>query len=405
MNKTIYKVWSVSALLLLLTVILMQGCSKVEDNLVTAPKVTTHPDGWVDTNATAFHGKYLFDNHMNLVPCAPCHGADFKGGTSGISCYKCHNTELIVHSKAWMDTTATSSPYFHKKYLMDNQVNMTVCKQCHGDDYKGGITNKSCYNCHNIATIHNGAASGWENSSDTVNFHGRFIMKNGFNIDNMNCKNCHGTGYDGGVSQKTCYSCHDNGPKACYTCHGDAGTQNIWPPKSLFGHMLNTEQGVGAHNQHLNTDTTQRMSAIVQCSECHTPVNNFSDPNHLGTNPGTAEINFGTLAKTETDGVIPNPVWNASTKSCSSVYCHGTFKNGNQNAAPVFNTPGSVVCGSCHGDPATGNPTPGGDHTQGLTINDCSGCHTNVMNPDGTFLNRSLHINGAIDFSDKKKRK
>jgi len=375
----------------------MQGCSKVEDNLVTAPKANPHPNGWIDTSSTAFHGKYLLKDSMNLVPCSPCHGADFKGGASGVSCYKCHTTQLIVHSKAWIDTTATASPFFHKKYLFDNHLNIASCKQCHGDDYNGGLIQKSCYNCHNISQVHN---TGWKQSSDTISFHGVFIRKNGWNIDNLICKDCHGTDYQGGVSQKTCYTCHDNGPKSCYTCHGDAGTQNSWPPKSLLGHTLNTEQGVGAHDKHLTTDTTQRQTAVVECSECHTPLTGFNDPNHFGTNPGTAEIIFGTLAKTVTEGVTPNPQWNGATQTCSNTYCHGTFKNGNPGAAPIFNNPGSVFCGTCHGNSTNQNPLPGGTHpTYYPSLNQCYLCHGGVINQDGTFKDKSRHINGIVDFS------
>ena len=43
-----------------------------------------HPDGWKDQ-----HGDYVEKN--GYTSCAQCHGQDYRGGTSGVSCYQCHN--------------------------------------------------------------------------------------------------------------------------------------------------------------------------------------------------------------------------------------------------------------------------------------------------------------------------
>jgi predicted CxxxxCH...CXXCH cytochrome family protein len=340
MNKKIYKIFTVTAFLMLMTGLFIQGCSKVEDNLVTAPvqNIGTHPSGWGNPDSAAFHGNYLANNHLNI----------------------------------------------------------STCKQCHGSDFAGGIANVSCYRCHSISQVHNSA---WYNSSDTVNFHGRFIMSNGWNMDF--CKNCHGADFTGGLSQKTCYRCHEDGPMACYVCHGDPGSHYPWPPKSLFWHFSNTEQGVGAHDVHMNPDSNLRVSAQVQCTECHRQVSSFSDTNHIGINPGIAEVVFGPLAKTSRFGVTPNPQWNRTNQQCSNVYCHGYFKDGNLTATPTFTNPGSVVCGSCHGNPSTGNPLPGGDHPPGYTLNQCYLCHSTVINSSGVFVNKSLHINGVINYTGK----
>jgi predicted CxxxxCH...CXXCH cytochrome family protein len=338
MNKTIYKVFTVSAFLLLITALFMQGCSKVEENLVSAPveNIGTHPAGWGSPDSASFHGNYLATTHLNI----------------------------------------------------------SACRQCHGNDFSGGISKVSCYRCHNIAEVH---STGWFNPSDTANFHGNYILKNSWNLEN--CKSCHGDNYQGGISQKTCYTCHEDGPQGCYVCHGDPSTHNTWPPKSLFGHTLNTEQGVGAHDVHMNPDSNLRISRLVECTECHRQVTNFYDTNHIGVTPGTAEVIFGTLAKTVTSGSIPNPVWNSSTQTCSNVYCHGYFKNGNKTAVATFTNPGSVVCGSCHGNPNTGDPTPGGHSTYPTN---CSLCHGVVIDANRNIINKSKHINGIVDFNVKK---
>lgn len=343
MNKKIYKILTVTAFLFLITGLIIQGCSKVEDNLVTVPEnsIGTHPPGWGNPDSADFHGKFLNNNHLNIEQCKPCHGGDFDGGTSKVTCY-----------------------------------NST---------------------CHSIVTVHN---SRWYNVADTQNFHGRFIMRSNWNMEF--CKVCHGNDFLGGLSQKSCIRCHEDGPQACYVCHGDPATKHIWPPKSLFWHYLETEQGVGAHDAHLNPDSNARFSRIVECTECHKPITGFYDSNHIGSNPGVAEVVFGPLSKTTTSGFVPNPQWNSTTQKCSNVYCHGYFRGGNPTAAPTFTDPNSVVCGSCHGNPATGNPIPATPpHPPGYTLTQCYLCHPTVIDASGAFVNKSLHVNGVVNFSGK----
>ena len=174
--------------------------------------------------------------------------------------------------------------------------------------------------------------TGWSDPS-SANFHGKSLAASNFNLNS--CKSCHGGDYSGGTSKVACTTCHENGPESCNVCHGNS--EHIYPPKSISGNLLNTQQGVGAHEKHLTSDSTQRNSAAVECVECHTPVMSFADSNHISKDNQTfAKIVFGDLSKTVTDGVTPNPQWNRTTQSCSDVYCHGSFKNGNLNAAPVL---------------------------------------------------------------------
>jgi len=254
--------------------------------------------------------------------------------------------DLGVHPTGWADTSsadAISSPNFHGKYIYNNNAwNLTQCKSCHGGDYKGGVTGSSCLTCH--------TSSG--------------------------------------------------GPQNCRLCHGGASGHSN-PPSALNGSNEISALGVGVHVYHL--DST-KYSAPVECNECHLPLEGgFNSPNHLGENPdGIAEIVFGTLAKTPTPGVTPDPVWNRETATCSNVYCHGDFEIGNNNAAPVWTDPNTVKCGSCHGNPETGNPNPrpGGEysHWEGLQITNCYVCHGTVINPQGVIYNKELHVNGQTNY-------
>ena len=286
------KIFYLSFFILLLTALAYQGCSELDKNAVLSPNLSVHPAGWADTTKTDsanFHGKYIYNN------------------------------------KLW---------------------NLTECRSCHGNDYKGGTTGSSCKTCHTSSS----------------------------------------------------------GPESCRLCHGGtSGHAN--PPKALNGDTLTTSLGVGMHMSHLyNTN----WSAEVACEECHTDFNGFDDPLHIGPNPdGIAEINFGPLAKDTSLGTVPNPVWNrnnGNNATCANAYCHGNFRDGNKNQTPVWTNKETVVCGSCHGDPATGNPTPRTNgvftspHFSSLTINSCYICHGSVINPSGVFIDKSKHVNGEVNY-------
>lgn len=235
---------------------------------------------------------------------------------------------------------------------------------------------------------------GWVNPS-SANFHGKSIAAE--NWDLAMCKSCHGADYSGGTAKVSCNTCHQSGPESCNTCHGN--DDHIYPPKSLFGNTLNTQQGVGAHDKHMTTDTLNRISAVVECAECHLPVSSFSDPNHISKDGKTAAgVMFGDLAKTVTEGVTPDPVWDKNAQTCSGSYCHGNFKNGNQTNVPNFLTPNSASCGTCHGNPTTGNPLPGGTHPQNWTLNKCYLCHGAVINSAGQIIDKSKHVNGVVNY-------
>ncbi|HEX2787614.1 MAG TPA: CxxxxCH/CxxCH domain-containing protein [Ignavibacteria bacterium] len=241
---------------------------------------------------------------------------------------------------------------------------------------------------------------GWANPSSS-NFHGKYIFDNKqWNL--TQCKTCHGGDYKGGTSGSNCLGCHtgSGGPQNCRLCHGNS--EHSSPPKALNGDTSVTYIGVGVHQLH----RTPLFSASVGCNECHTALDGFSDPNHIGDNPnGIAEINFGPLSRASIGGnITPDPQWDRNTATCSNVYCHGTFKEGNLTAAGVWTNPNSVVCGSCHGDPVTGNPTPRTKgvftppHFSFMTINSCYVCHETVINSQGVIFDKTKHVNGVINY-------
>jgi len=73
-------------------VALLSGCAELNDDLPppTEAKVEVHPDGWVDTASTSFHGDFIQNSSWDMQQCQTCHGADYYGGVSGVSCRECH---------------------------------------------------------------------------------------------------------------------------------------------------------------------------------------------------------------------------------------------------------------------------------------------------------------------------
>lgn len=247
------------------------------------------------------------------------------------------------------------------------------------------------------------------------NFHGNLVSSANWSM--KSCQQCHSANYSGGTAEASCYGsgCHNTpgGPEACNTCHGDfVNPLLIAPPRALNGAILPNERGVGAHTKHLSGNL---IGKAVECSECHTLPNGFNDPIHIDQTPG-AELKFGSLATLQTNvpsgfnyqqslgDFIPNPSFDIASGSCANTYCHGYFKNGNLNNVVSFNAQSQgSACGTCHGDPTTGNPLPkttqeGGVHPP---IQNCELCHGDVVSVQGnnyTIIDKNKHINGKLSF-------
>ncbi len=179
----------------------------------------------------------------------------------------------------------------------------------------------------------------------------------------------------------------------CTTCHGDAGTNDPAPPLGTHGEQLTTSAAVGAHQNHLQASQWHRQG---QCTDCHTVPTSVTHSN------GATDLNF---AGPSTSGGA-QPSFDASSVTCSSVYCHGTTLFGPKPGVtlkqqPVWNQVDGTydACGaSCHSTP------PGGPHVQSAH---CEQCHGEVIQsfvpgangaaPTVVWKDASRHVNGIID--------
>jgi len=132
-------------ILLMLTVfasLALISCSEDKNPLPS----TSHPEDWNTTEAENFHGSKVLA--VGSTSCKSCHGVDLKGGDSGESCFKCHQS--YPHSDEWMIIGSAKS---HSAYIEANNDAMDKCRGCHGSSLAGGKSGVSCYNCHQVGQL------------------------------------------------------------------------------------------------------------------------------------------------------------------------------------------------------------------------------------------------------------
>ena len=331
-------------------VVLWSGCTDLKDGLPlpVAPGVQVHLPSWIDTASTNFHGTFA---NSDVASCLKCHGQNYNGGNSKVSCITCHKaTGGSIHGRGWVDRTSLK---FHGKKIAAANWDMRPCQSCHGATYAGGKVPTSCTTCHNQA----------------------------------------------------------GGPENCATCHG---TTNPAPPRDLSGNTAKTFRGVGAHQIHFLGSTLASAMFCNECHVVPGPIyaaghiDGTPNAEVVMNNPlaRTVTNERGTADWDSTLALFtPNPTYNASQFTCASTYCHGNFKNGNPTFAPVWTdaSGAQMACGTCHGDvtkPTTlekalpKTASEGGTHPQSTS---CSACHSGVVDATGKILDPTKHINGKLN--------
>ena len=116
---------------------LVAGCSQKKNPVENL----THPKTWMETKSADFHGQIVVTRGQQS--CQECHGEDFTGGESGVSCYSCHS--VYPHRASWVELGDSD---FHGAYIQSKNYDMRSCRLCHGKDYSGGPARSSCLDCH-----------------------------------------------------------------------------------------------------------------------------------------------------------------------------------------------------------------------------------------------------------------
>jgi predicted CxxxxCH...CXXCH cytochrome family protein len=377
--------------------------------------------------ATGSHVKHVTTTQYNAAVCGDCHDGAVRNTTApaqhldgNVDVYDASAGDLGYSQ----DVAKGGAPY-------DN----CSTAYCHGtgqasDGGPSGPTyatvtwgdTAACGSCHNVTPVgltsgshtehlgnpgvngcgdcHTGAADNGSSYNSTDHVDGQIDVSNSYTqggtpgngYGTCSVAACHGT-------LSPTWGTDFTGTDECTKCHGTAtaapaADDKKAPPKDLAGHNLTSDDQVGAHQAHLQSS----LSSNVACIECHTVPANIEDAGHIndGT-PGTAELNFGSLASTG----AASPDYTGGV--CSSVYCHGgAMPGGTSDGAdktPTWNNDGYLNgtpandCTKCHGYPPSGI----GAHS-GKGPTDCITCHNYGINAAGTgFTDASNHINGSIN--------
>lgn len=166
------------------------GCN--QERRITS-EIEAHPASWNEVSSPDFHGLRVAEGTAD--GCEGCHGAELEGSHGVPGCFECHDG-AGGHPHGFAMTAADD---FHGDHVAANGPR--ECRDCHGEDYRGGWSEVSCFGCH--AGGPSGHPDGWMEPRAAA-FHGRVVLNEGY----ADCRRCHGPGLSGGTSGKACGDCH-----------------------------------------------------------------------------------------------------------------------------------------------------------------------------------------------------
>jgi predicted CxxxxCH...CXXCH cytochrome family protein len=367
--------------------------SWVVDCSLADTRTSIHAAGILDPSSSDFHGLELRRRDWSFSLCAHCHGDDFTGGASGVTCTSCHKDGPTACTTCHGTGPTTNAHVAHGAAKV-------ACSECHvvptrwdddGHILHDGVAitapAKVTFGARAQITVDPADRAGpptWDGTTcSNVYCHGDVLHAGGgvatrpqWNDPTPGaCNRCHGDPPPN-HAQTNCASCHPaNAPHidgvvdvgtGCNGCHGSADSPA--PPRDLAGNTYTTAIGVGAHQAHLQAPS--KISAPIACSTCHLVPAAVGDAGHLDS-PPPAEV----------EATVN---WDRNAQTCT-VWCHG-------GASPRWTTTGGVFCGSCHGIPPSDLP-----HTPDMTLTACTTCHPDTVDAFGQILVGGKHLNGIVD--------
>ena len=394
----------------------------LDDELAYEPS-QVHVAGIQDPAQPGFHKQLVIDRGYDLGLCQKCHGGDFSGGTSGVSCNSCHKD-----TPAGCTTCHGQPPntFAHVAHVIDSPLRRGLdCGECHMKpsawNDPGHIRDAAGVLLSPPAQVIFGALA--STVTDTRSAPPRF--------DGTRCTNvyCHGAAFDdasavlvaplwsGGPEARACGSCHGVPPAnhhggKCETCHGavvDASLAIVDPDRHIDGKVTLGKDGSGsctschpspggAHAAH--TGAAHKLSSAIACTECHVVPTTVSSLGHLSAD-GLAKVFPSSGVGPRAGAFSAMPSFDRFSGSCADVACHGGgTKLGPDQAvgivrAPVWNSGLVASCGACHGVPPKDSL-----HDPKWGLSTCATCHPQTIDPSGQVIvnnGMSTHINGVVD--------
>ena len=300
------------------------GCSTPNDKSSFDPD-TGHSAAWLPLD-------HKTSANTDITPCSDCHGSDYLGGISLVSCSSCHlGGTYSVHPTGWLGDACSN----HGSYALLNGTTACASTYCHGADLTGvTLSGPSCTKCHDpipttsrCGTCHGIPPSG----SSYPNIAGKHASHSSPVLTNVACSACHDREcdkHDNGtveVGFKTIYDAKTGGSatfnaaaKICtnVSCHGGQTT-----PSFTNGSIsVNTQCTVchraktasDQYNSYYSGKHAFHLAIPVQCQECH-------DIAKLGLVHFVSLESHTMTASAQTITSLAN----YSGGSCSNFTCHG----------------------------------------------------------------------------------
>lgn len=328
---------------LIAVTLLAFGCADQNNN--AAPPGAVHPAGWGRSHAVQAA------QPQELRGCQGCHGIDFAGGSSAVSCFDCHGSgpPFVIHPAGWVNVVQD-----HQAFALTLSWTTCATAACHGPALEGGNAGPSCFNLSVGCHAGTGGDPGAPHPAAFVApaAHGPLAKAN-----QAFCGNCHGrpqNNFDGGFVADLPGVAPINPNGACSLCHPSAKAHptNWQGSNDLDPTYAASHRGVD--------QTTQTRS----CSLCHLTTG-------AGISPVAAAPSCFTAGHSNADG---------STTGCHAAGpltaphpVDGSYRAPSAHGAAAKQD--LTACQPCHALP--GNTVPGSNPRFNVAIGSLvSGCET-----------------------------
>jgi len=397
---------------ILLFSVMLWGCGKGNPAAPVTVENTKkqHPADWANPlnhgANTGLGAKASAASGGGMDNCRSCHGSDFKGGISKVSCFNnaaCHGaTVAAAHAKKPWSGPRGTVVGTHKSA---DPGNATACFICHAAGNNSTLKPTAVPapgakpGCFNNTLCHAEGAHAFPFPGAAHAPGGSFLAgAPPFN----NCSGCHDTTVAGAAYgfRPDCSACHKdvvhlNSNPGCGDCHGvKVGTQDGRPvgavfPDRQFAHDVHTFAG-------------------VTCSACHNGYGSGSQTHGqsgFNLNPTAANVLINSSYQAETGSPAS---YDVGTGRCTDVSCHGGQQSPAWPSTGNYNYSQTLTCIKCHkaryNDGTFGTPAIQ-YNSYGALVNDPNSLHEFHMvnaNPaiecidchDGNSLTSNLHFGG-----------
>ncbi len=294
----------IASLLLITGLLLLGGCGSTKND--SSPfNEDSHSADWLPAGHKAAA-------QANATACQECHGDDYQGGISKVSCNQCHlGGYTDVHPTAW----GTSVALNHGPYVQSNGNSACANASCHGTSLTGvDQSGPSCTSCHlgGVDSVH---PTDWGTAIDQN--HGPYVQSNGTSA----CANaaCHGGALSGGTGGgPSCTSCHLGGIDSIHPTN--------WGTPIALNHAPYVEvNGTSSCANAACHGTDLKGSTGPSCTLCH-----LGDATSVHPSDWTPPAFANHAQFVRINGVT----------ACQNNYCHGSSLTGVVNSGPS--------CTSCH---------------------------------------------------------